>query len=103
MKKLIYLIVVSAVSLIFLTGCQSVMDKFIRKKKEEPRTQKYYAVHKLDVKPTLELYTKRYVYWRNWHTEMLKVLNDVSQKRRATAIDQEIVNLSDMWNMLEDE
>lgn len=96
-----------AVCLLFfataLSGCAELKDKFVRKKKEDPHAKSYYAVRKYDVHPTLELYTKRYVFWKNWHREVLDVIDHDNQKKVKVAIEQEISNLMDMQNMLVDE
>ena len=92
-----------------LTGCADLKDKFIRKKKEEPRAQRYYRVRQYDVHPTLDLYTKRYVYWKSWHREIMSLLEQTpsmetaNYKKRRVAIEQEVSNLIDMQSMLVDE
>lgn len=84
-----------------LTGCTQLRDKFVRKKKEAP-VKRYYAVKQYDIHPSIELYTKRYVYWKNWHRELLNVLKDPNMKKVTTAIEQDISNLADMRAMLVD-
>ena len=106
--KINILLAVLAVT-VALSGCADLKDKFIRKKKEEPRAQRYYQVRQYDVHPTLDLYTKRYIYWKSWHKEMLTLLNQNSAietdnyKKRTVAIEQEVSNLIDMQSMLVDE
>jgi len=86
------------------TGCAQLKEKFVRKPKEDAfKGRHYYAVHEYHVTPNLELYTKRYVYWKNWHRELLAVLMDPNHKKAEVAIEQEISNLLDMQSMLDDE
>lgn len=87
---------------VLMTGCAELKDKFVRKPKKEEKKGRYYAVRKYDVKPNLDLYTKRYIYWKNWHRELLDVLTDSNQKKKKVAIEQEISNLIDMQRMLID-
>lgn len=96
------LVILVAVTLA-LSGCAQMKDKFIRKPKEKKRIQRYRAVKTYDIHPSLELYTKRYVFWKNWHREILAVLRDANHKKKVVAIEQEVSNLMDMRNMLTDE
>ena len=87
-----------------VSGCAEMRDKFIRKPKEEKRPMKrYQPVKEYDVRPNLELYTKRYVFWKNWHRELLSVLRDDNHKKKVVAAEQELSNLMDMQSMLVDE
>ena len=98
--KYIYLLVV----IVMLSGCADFRDKFIRKPKEDSiPTTSYQAVRIYDVQPSLDLYTKRYIFWKNWHRELLGVLSNDNQKKRIVAVEQEVSNLLDMQNMLVDE
>ena len=84
-----------------LCGCAQLKEKLVPKpKKEDVTARKYYPVRKYDVRPSLELYTKRYIYWKNWHRELLSVLTDANHKKTVTAIEQETSNLEDMQSML---
>ncbi|MFH1395439.1 MAG: hypothetical protein ABIH09_04700 [Candidatus Omnitrophota bacterium] len=90
--------------LMMSSGCAQIKDKFIRKpKKEEVDLKRYRAVRTYDVRPSIELYQKRYVLWKVWHKELLSVLRDSNHKKKVVAIDQEISNLCDMRNMLNKE
>lgn len=87
-----------------LSGCAVLKEKFVRKKKEDRlQPKRYYVVRPYDVRPSIELYTKRYIFWKNWHRELLEVLDDSNQKKAKVAIEQEISNLIDMQRMLIDE
>ena len=99
-KNLIVLIVIA----LGLTGCAELKDKFV-KKNSEPASpiKQIQTVRQYDVQPNIELYTKRYIFWKNWHRELLDVLTDTNQKKRVVAIEQEAANLMDMQRMLVDE
>ncbi len=102
--KNIQVLVVLLVMAFMVSGCAQMRDKFIRKpKEEETKTKRYYAVRKYDVKPSLDLYTKRYVFWKTWHKELLSVLGKGNHKKIVVAVEQEVSNLMDMQNMLTDE
>jgi len=97
------LIMILAFSFLF-SGCAAIKDKFVPKPKEEDtQTKKYLAVRKYDVHPSLELYRKRYVLWKNWHKELLSILRNANHKKIVVTIEQENSNLMDMHNMLADE
>ena len=90
--------------LVFLiSGCASLKDKFIRKPKEKDKDRKYYVVKEYDVHPSLELYTKRYIFWKNWQRELLGVLRSDNHKKIVVSAEQATSNLYDMKRMLVDE
>lgn len=102
-KKIIFLAFILSASFI-LSGCAQLKDKFIRKPKEEKvSTKRYYNVREYDVHPSLELYTKRYIFWKSWHKELLNVLSHSNHKKKVVAVEQEVSNLMEMRNMLVDE
>ena len=101
--KRVNMIVIFFVALAFLSGCAQLKDKFVRKPKEDTTPRKYIPVREYDVHPNMELYTKRYVFWKNWQTELLDVLGDSNQKKKTVAIEENISNLVAMKNMLVDE
>ncbi|MFH1798766.1 MAG: hypothetical protein ABH844_05485 [Candidatus Omnitrophota bacterium] len=104
MKKFCNLSLMIVVSLFLTSGCAGMRDKFVRKPKEKDETAKtYQSIRKYDVRPSLELYTKRYIFWKSWHRELLGVLDAENHKKTVTAIEQEISNLMDMRSMLVDE
>ena len=106
MKKTLFntaVMVAMLVPVLLISGCAELHDKFVRKAPEKPKSTSYYAVRQYDVKPNMELYTKRYIFWKTWHTELLSVLMDDNKKKTVTAIEQDISNLIDMQRMLVDE
>ena len=86
-----------------LSGCAQIRDKFVRKPKEEPKGKRYYTVRSYDVTPNMELYTKRYIFWKNWHRELLDKLDGGNHKKIVVAVEQDVSNLWDMYRMLDDE
>lgn len=104
-SKIFGMMVVLVLSAAALSGCADLKNKFVRKK-AEPELTRYVPVREYDVRPSMELYTKRYIYWKNWHREVMAFLEDpraTNQKKITVALEQEISNLLSMRNMLVDE
>ena len=95
--RIMMLILVLAIT---ASGCAQIREKFVRKSDEDEPVLRYKVVRSYDVKPNLDLYTKRYIYWKNWHKELLDVLSDSNHKKVMVSIEQEVSNLIDMRNML---
>lgn len=86
------------------SGCAQLKDKFVPKKKDKDvLTKRYLAVREYDVHPSMELYIKRYIFWKEWHKELLSVMNGTNRKKTMVAVEQEVSNLMSMRDMLEDE
>jgi hypothetical protein len=108
-EKRSFLVITILVLVFFVSGCAQISDKFVRKPKKEETAMRYRAVKTYEVHPSLELYTKRYVFWKNWHREALDLLaesdrrQDFNQKKMVVSLEQEVSNLIDMQNMLIDE
>jgi hypothetical protein len=95
------------------SGCASLKEKFIPKKKETTEEfRRYQVVRQYDVHPSMKLYTKRYIFWKNWQTELLKrfgndpttsSIEDNNRKKIVVAVEENISNLYDMKRMLVDE
>ena len=88
---------------LLVSGCADLKDKFIRKPKKEETAMKYQMVREYDVHPSLELYTKRYIFWKTWHKELLVRIMGDNRKKMSVAAEQEVSNLYDMKRMLVDE
>jgi len=101
LRGILYLIA-SVVILTQLTGCASLRKKFIRKKKVTKETPHYSRIREYDNVPTMELYTKHYIFWKSWHREIMELLGQNSKKDKR-CIDEMIGNLEDMKAMLVDE
>lgn len=99
-----YVLIAVLMMIFMISGCAEFSEKFIpKKKKKAVLTRKYFVVKQYNVHPNLELYTKRYVFWKNWHKELLSVLTADNHKKTKMAVEQEMSNLYDMWSMLDDE
>ena len=84
-----------------LSGCAELKRKFTPKKKPKPIRRVYNRVEKYDIKPSMELYEKHYIFWINWHRELLETLgenfkSDVKCSQEITA------NTEDMATLLVD-
>jgi len=88
---------------VYLVGCAQLHDKFVRPRKRDDSRATYRQVRAYDVRPNLELYTTRYIYWRSWHSELLQVLDDSNHKKKLVAVRESLSNLNAMRRMLEDE
>lgn len=99
----ICLLVALSFAAVSISGCADLKNKFVRKKKEKPQAKRYYAVKTYHVKPSIELYTKRYVLWKTWHDELEAVLTNSNFKKPRMAAEQALSNMIDMRNMLVDE
>ena len=86
-----------------MAGCSDLKDKFVRKKKGKVSARRYYAVKTYHIKPSLDLYTKRFVIWKAWQNELEAVLLNDNSKKPRMASDQALSNLVDMQNMLVEE
>ncbi len=108
-KKSFFWIAMILVLVFFISGCAQLSEKFVRKPKEEGTAMRYRMVKTYEVRPSLELYTKRYVFWKNWHRESLDLLaesdrkQDFNQKKMIVSLEQEVSNLMDLQSMLIDE
>ncbi len=105
MKREKFLALIMLMVMTMLTsGCASIKDKFIRKpKEEEEQIRRYQVVREYDVHPNMELYTKRYIFWKNWNKELLEKIRSDNHKKRVVAVEQAVSNLYDMKRMLVDE
>jgi len=99
-----YILVAILIAVVAVSGCAQMRDKFIRNpKKKEDVGKMHHVVIEQDVRPSLDLYIKRYIFWKNWHSELLAVLSDENRKKAIVAVEHDISNLMDMRNMLVDE
>ncbi len=81
-----------------LSGCAALEKKFTREKKEAPKAP-LYQVRKYDIKPSLELYERHYIFWVNWHK---KLVNDLGKNYKSDlkSVREMINNLNDMAILL---
>lgn len=87
--------------LVNVSGCAALKKKFTRKKKEAKQPT-YYQVRKYDIKPSMELYEKHYVFWINWQRKLLDELGK-NFKNDKRCIQEITGNLGDMASLLVDE
>ncbi|MFH1594534.1 MAG: hypothetical protein ABID09_07565 [Candidatus Omnitrophota bacterium] len=88
--------------LLNLCGCAALKQKFTRKSKEKKRIPVHYQVREYDIKPSIELYEKHYVFWINWHRTLVDGLGE-NFKSDQRSIKEMIGNLEDMVTLLIDE
>lgn len=98
-KQIIVMVGLCVIAGIGLTGCSSLQKKFIRKKKGPEKPPQVYHVQQYNITPSIELYSKHYIYWKNWHRQILDTLGDNS-KSDARCIQEMISNLVSMKEML---
>jgi len=98
MKKLYRIKLLTVFMVIVLlagtSGCAALKKKFTRKTKEKPKTPVFYQVRKYNIKPSMELYEKHYIFWINWQRKLIAELgknfkNDIrcSQEIEGNVID----------------
>ncbi len=98
--KLLSIAVVS-VMVLSLAGCASLKKKFTRKKNAKSAPV-FYRVRKYDVKPSMDLYEKHYVFWVNWHRELVTELGE-NFKSDIRSSQEMRGNLESMESLLVDE
>ncbi len=106
MKKNVNIFLAAFFFLFMLSGCSDIKAKFIRKPKQDTSPKRYIPVKEYDIHPSMELYTKRYIFWKNWHKEFMNVIanpQETNEKKLMVSLEQEISNLYDMKGMLVDE
>ena len=106
MKSLLLPVVAITLISFSLGGCADIKSKFIRQKPDDGLPRTYIPVREYDVRPNMELYARRYIFWRNWHKEFMDLIQDpreTNQKKFIMALDQTYSNLYDMRKMLEDD
>lgn len=92
------------VACISMDGCYSVRKKFIRKRKKEEEPQVYLFLKDYTNIPAEKVYRDYYVFVRGWLDELYKSLQEgISQKRNKKAIDEAMVNFSQMTYFLDEE
>lgn len=81
-----------------LSGCAALKKKFTRKKEEKPKAP-LYQVRKYDIKPSLELYERHYIFWVNWHKKLVNELGK-NYKSDLRSVREMIMNLKSMAILL---
>ncbi len=81
-----------------LAGCDAVQRKFTRKTKTV-KAPRIYQVKKYDIKPSADLYSKHYAYWRSWQSELIQELGQ-NHKKDKRCIEEILMQLGAMQNIL---
>ena len=100
-SKTLFMVIASSL-LLNLFGCAALKKKFTRKKKSKPREELFTPVKEYDVKPSIDLYQKHYIYWFNWHKKLVVELGG-NFKSDIKCVEEMIANLGDMTTLLVDE
>jgi len=100
MRRMIALLVACCM-VTALAGCSPEWKKkFTRKSKTTTKKMpRIYQVKKYDVKPSIELYKKHYVYWKTWQDELVEVIGENAKKDKR-CIEEIVGQLGDMQNIL---
>ncbi len=93
--------VILLVLVLSLGGCASLKKKFTKKKKPK-KTPVFYSVKEYDVKPSMDLYEKHYIFWVNWHRELITELGG-NFKSDIRSAEEMRGNLQSMESLLTDE
>ena len=100
--KRTFLILCTLVIAVNLSGCASLKRKFTRKRKAPQKQAVYYQVRKYDIKPSMELYEKHYVFWSTWQSKITAELGR-NFKNDIRCMQEIVSNLEDMYALLVDE
>ncbi|MFH1380672.1 MAG: hypothetical protein ABIH57_00675 [Candidatus Omnitrophota bacterium] len=106
MKKKFFLkfLIVTVLFAMFinLSGCAALKKKFTPKGKKKQATPVYYKGVKYDIKPSIDLYEKHYIFWINWQRKLIETLGK-NFKSDMRCIREIIGNIQDMENLLVDQ
>jgi hypothetical protein len=96
------LLLVIAVLVLNLSGCETLKKKFIRKPKAGKKTspvlvpQDYRGIYSNSV-----LYDNHFIYWRTWTEDLMDCLeNELSNKRQVLAANRALEDLERMRDLL---
>jgi len=101
LKKRFFISIFALVLLVSFTGCAALQRKFTRKKKKEegrivPVITTYDYSKDLRVE---ELYKKRFLFWKTWHSELIDRM-DAGHKKRNACFDNTLENMIEMRKYL---
>lgn len=78
--------------LVFLSGCRTVREKFVRERRSQ-EVPVYLTLRDYPEKPTRQVYIDYYLYTRGWLGELEKALiRGISHKRQFYAVSQALMN-----------
>ena len=100
-RKRFFISIFALVLLVSFTGCAALQRKFTRKKKKEegrivPVITTYDYSKDLRVE---ELYKKRFLFWKTWHSELIDRM-DAGHKKRSACFDNALENMIEMRKYL---
>jgi hypothetical protein len=99
------LIILLGISLVSLSGCETLTRKFVRKSKAEKENvdeviyspQEYPA----QIMSNNDMYRDYYTFWKGWHQELVDVLSEgQNHKKQVECINEIINNLNKMKDLL---
>lgn len=96
-------------SFVDLYGCASFKKKFIRQPKNKAEEKVDDVIFIPEEYPEVkyskeEIYSTQYLFWRNWHTELINFLTeDSSRKKQIDCASEALECLVVMKNLLRDE
>ncbi|MFC1576441.1 hypothetical protein ACFL3J_02085 [Candidatus Omnitrophota bacterium] len=99
--RLTFVIILCAL-LVNLAGCAALQKKFTPKRKKTRKIPVFYRGKKYDIKPSMELYEKHYVFWINWQRKIIAELGN-NFKNDIRCMQEIVGNLRDMEALLVDE
>jgi len=105
-KKIIVFLLVFSV--FYLSGCEAFRKKFTRKpkKKEKEIEDIVFVPVEYPENPfsNEEIYTNQYLFWKNWHSELINYLYEgVSRKKQIDCINEALKSLAKMKDLLSEE
>lgn len=99
------LIVFMCLSIVSLSGCETVRRKFVRKAKAEKENPEevIYVPQEYPVQVTSneDTYRNYYTFWKGWHQELIEVLSEgQNHKKQVECINEIVSNLNKMKDLL---
>lgn len=103
MKTTVLVVLIAAC--VALTGCESLVRKFVRKPKERPRAEALLEPQEYGHDPAVnaEMYEQYFLYWKSWQDEFTGALSGTNRKRQLETVGEALRNLTEMRGLLNDE
>lgn len=102
MRKIFLCLIVASV--FFTCGCQSLRQKFIRKKKYEREAPVYLGLKEYPNKLTREAYIDYNLFIRGWLDELIDTLSTgINVKKEKRAINEAVMNVEQLIYFFNDE
>ena len=105
-KNIIIFLVLSSVICLF--GCQALGKKFTRKPKNKDKEIEDVVFAPIEYPETVDskeqIYEKQYLFWRNWHSELINnIYGGASRKKQIDCINESLESLGKMEELLNEE